>query len=152
MKFNDLNKKILFKTIFFVITFSIVFFATKHITSYLTSTEGVLKEVSSKLNSKCPYMINSEIRLDKTNVISFQNNFGLVYVCTLINEDKSYEKSNLLLLDQKTKFVAQKNYDSNPELEYLRENDLTIYYVCYDKNNLNLLGFEINNQKNITKK
>jgi|JFJP01.1.fsa_nt_gi hypothetical protein len=152
MKLINLNKKVIFKTIFFVTVFSIVLFTTKHLISSITSTEEVIKEISSKLNSKCPVMINSEIRLDEIDEFAVQNNFGLLYVCTLINEDKDCKEFNALLLDKKTKFAAQKDYDSNPELEYLRENDLTIYYVCYDKNKHNLLGFEITNQKNITRK
>ena len=141
------NKKLLFKGILFVVIFSIAFFATKYIISYLISAEEVVKEISSKINSKCPLMINSDIRLDKTDVISVQNNFGLVYVCTLINEDEKNEKFNPTLVDKETKLAAKKDYDLNPELEYLRKEDLIIYYVCYDKNKKNLLGFEVYNSK-----
>lgn len=141
------NKKKLVQGVMYIIIFVFVFFATKYMISYRTSTEDVVKEISNKMNKKCPLMLNSDVRLDKVDFISVQERVGLVYVCTLIYEDINTINNNCFLLDKKTKLVAQKDYNSNPEIEYLRENNLIIYYVCYDKNKSNLFGFEITNQK-----
>ncbi len=144
---EESSKKNLIQGVIFIVVFVVAFFATKYVISCMISAEDVVKEISEKINKKCPLMLNSELRLDNTDFNPFQGKAGLVYVCTLINEDKNSEKINFLSLDKKTKLAAQKEYNSNPELEYLRDNDLIIYYVCYDKNKASLFGYEITNQK-----
>ncbi len=146
------NNKLSIQIIIFIVIFAIAFLGTKYVMSSLTSTENILEEVSKEMNVKCPMMLNPDIRLEYTDVMAVQGKYGLLYVCTLINEDVSDKKFDPELVGKKTKLAAQKDFESNPEMKKARKRDVTIYYVCYDKNKKNLVGFEITGQKNNTNK
>jgi hypothetical protein len=126
-----------------VVTFAIAFFGTQYVMSSLSSTESILEHASKEINKKCPVMLNSEIRLNSTNVMSVDKKAGLLYVCTLINEDVKDKNFNPEVVERNTKLAAQKDFETNADLEKVREKDVTIYYECKDKNGTSILGFEV---------
>jgi len=146
------NKKLIIQLIIFVVAFAIAFFGTKYVMAKFTSTKSIVEKTSEKLNKKCPLLLAPNIRLDHTDANSVKGQPGLVFVCTLTNEEVKAENFNPSLVEQNTKAVAQKDYDTNPVLEKAKERDVTIYYVCKDKNGVSLLGFEIPGQNNNPKK
>ncbi len=146
------KKKIVVQVAIFVVTFAVAFFGTKYVMSGATSTQSVLEKTSKKMNKKCPMMLTSDIRLDYTDAMAVEGKGGMLYVCTLINEDVKDKNFNADLVAKETKLAAQKDFDSNPDLEKIRKRSVTVYYECKDKNGISLLGFEIYGVKNNAKK
>lgn len=146
------NKKLAVQIVIFLVVFAVAFLGTKYVMSSLTSTESIVEATSMKLNKKCPMMLSRDLRLDSTDAMAVEGKAGLLYICTLINEDVNTENYNSELIAKEIELAAQKDFESNPDMEKARERDATIYYVCKDKNGNSVLGFEINSQKNNPKK
>ncbi|MGD2092893.1 MAG: hypothetical protein PVH61_42415 [Candidatus Aminicenantes bacterium] len=88
-----------------------------------------LLEASNKINKHCPIMINKDSKLDTTLVLPGRI---LEYKITLINH--KVEEINTGEL-KKTLSLQLKNYaKTNPNMEELRKNKVTLIYYYSDKN------------------
>lgn len=87
-----------------------------------------LARVSNELNKRCPIWVDDETRLDNTMVLP---SGILEYNFTLINT--VYDSINTDSLKTLIKPILENNYLTNPELEYYRQNRITLAYNFKDK-------------------
>lgn len=93
------------------------------------SYEKLLLDTSVAFNKKCPLMVDSETRLDKTKAGPGKM-FTFYY--TLINHTP--DASNTKTWIDRYKPSILNNVRNNPGLEILRKNKVTFYYTFNDKN------------------
>lgn len=102
-------------------------FAT--IENVINTAKNPLQLIANEMNKSCPMMVDEETRLDKVTLPSktvFQYNY------TLIN----YEKTEIDTV--KIKSSLEQNIirltKTNPQMQYQRENNVTMNYIYNDKN------------------
>ena len=102
-------------------------FAT--IENVINVAKNPLQLIANEMNKSCPMMVDEETRLDKVTLPSktvFQYNY------TLIN----YEKTEIDTV--KIKSNLEQNIiqliKTNPQMEYQRQNKVTMNYIYNDKN------------------
>ena len=102
-------------------------FAT--IENVINTAKNPLQLIANEMNKSCPMMVDEETRLDKVTLPSktvFQYNY------TLIN----YEKTEIDTV--KIKSNLEQNIiqliKTNPQMEYQRQNNVTMNYIYNDKN------------------
>ena len=102
-------------------------FAT--IENVINTAKNPLQLIANEMNKSCPMMVDAETRLDKITLPSktvFQYNY------TLIN----YEKTEIDTV--KIKSNLEQNIirltKTNPQMQYQRENNVTMNYIYNDKN------------------
>lgn len=102
-------------------------FAT--IENVINTAKNPLQLIANEMNKSCPMMVDEETRLDKVTLPSktvFQYNY------TLIN----YEKTEIDTV--KIKSNLEQNIiqliKTNPQIEYQRQNKVTMNYIYNDKN------------------
>ena len=102
-------------------------FAT--IENVINTAKNPLQLIANEMNKSCPMMVDEETRLDKVTLPSktvFQYNY------TLIN----YEKTEIDTV--KIKSNLEQNIiqliKTNPQMEYQRQNKVTMNYIYNDKN------------------
>jgi hypothetical protein len=92
---------------------------------------------ASEMNKNCPFMVDSETRLD--NTIAGESK-SILYNYTLINYGK--DDIDLNYFDSNLKPVILNTIKNNPEMKILRDNDVTFVYNYNDK-----YGFRITTLK-----
>ena len=102
-------------------------FAT--IENVINTAKNPLQLIANEMNKSCPMMVDEKTRLDKVTLPSktvFQYNY------TLIN----YEKTEIDTV--KIKSSLEQNIirltKTNPQMQYQRENNVTMNYIYNDKN------------------
>ena len=99
------------------------------IENVINTAKNPLQLIANEMNKSCPMMVDEETRLDKVTLPSktvFQYNY------TLIN----YEKTEIDTV--KIKNSLEQNIirltKTNPQMQYQRENNVTMNYIYNDKN------------------
>ncbi len=97
--------------------------------SLISATKNPMQLIANELNKNCPMMVDEETRLDKVSLPSktvFQYNY------TLINYDKSQIDTTKLkdALEQNIIQITK----TNPQMQYQRDNNVTMNYFYNDKN------------------
>lgn len=99
------------------------------IENVINTAKNPLQLIANEMNKSCPMMVDEETRLDKVTLPSktvFQYNY------TLIN----YEKTEIDTV--KIKSSLEQNIirltKTNPQMQYQRENNVTMNYIYNDKN------------------
>ena len=99
------------------------------IENVINTAKNPLQLIANEMNKSCPMMVDEETRLDKVTLPSktvFQYNY------TLIN----YEKTEIDTV--KIKSNLEQNIiqliKTNPQMEYQRQNNVTMNYIYNDKN------------------
>ena len=99
------------------------------IENVINTAKNPLQLIANEMNKSCPMMVDEETRLDKVTLPSktvFQYNY------TLIN----YEKTEIDTV--KIKSNLEQNIirltKTNPQMQYQRENNVTMNYIYNDKN------------------
>ena len=113
----------------------------KSIVSYIFGNsdeiiESRLLKMSNEINKKCPFMVDSETRLDNTGV--YRKNFYYYY--TLINYNISDVDVKYLIY--KVKPALLNKIKTNPDLKFLREHKVTFIYNYRDKSGINIISFK----------
>ena len=111
----------------------------------IQSCYEMLVETANEINKSCPMMLDSYTRLD--NAISLPPNI-IQYNYTLINcEKEDFEDSDLLELKREIEPIMVNNVRTNPDLQYLRDNDVIFNYYYRDLNGVFLLNISIPPEK-----
>ena len=102
-------------------------FAT--IENVINTAKNPLQLIANEMNKSCPMMVDEETRLDKVTLPSktvFQYNY------TLIN----YEKTEIDTVKIKSNLEQNiiRLIKTNPQMQYQRENNVTMNYIYNDKN------------------
>ena len=121
------TQKIL-RTVAFIITFAISYFAVQHFFFNEGTIEEQMKDAAVEINNISPKMMDEYSRLDSasTAVKTFK------YHYTLINMTKEEVDVDVL-----TKFLRPEiidNVRNSPELKIFRDHKITMSYNYYDKN------------------
>lgn len=122
------TQKIL-RTVAFIITFGISYFAVQYFFFNEGTIEEQMKEAAVEINNISPKMIDEYSRLDSASTIADKT---FKYHYTLMNMTK--EEVNVDVL---TKFLRPEiieNVRKRPELKKFRDNKITMSYNYYDKN------------------
>ena len=102
-------------------------FAT--IENVINTAKNPLQLIANEMNKSCPMMVDEETRLDK---VTLQSKTVFQYNYTLIN----YEKTEIDTV--KIKSNLEQNIiqliKTNPQMEYQRQNKVTMNYIYNDKN------------------
>lgn len=110
-----------------VITFLIAYNLTQQF--FTPSLDKQLVQIANELNKNCPMMVDQFTRLDNSHVLP---NKTLQYNYTLVEIEKSEFN-----LDTIRKYVEPNiisNVRTNPDMKYLRANNITFNYNYRDKN------------------
>ena len=109
---------------------SLLFFSLLSFSQTLTDHEVYveLQNVCQVMNASCPYMLDSETRLD--NVMAFEPK-TIQYNGTLVNYSKS--DLNVSVLKANLEPTLVNSVKTTPELGVFREYKVTISYYYYDK-------------------
>ena len=99
------------------------------IENVINTAKNPLKLIANEMNKSCPMMVDEETRLDKVTLPSktvFQYNY------TLIN----YEKTEIDTVKIKSNLELNiiQLIKTNPQMEYQRQNKVTMNYIYNDKN------------------
>jgi hypothetical protein len=97
--------------------------------------ETQLKQISAELNKYCPQMIDTDTRLDST---SSPGNKTLTYYYTLSNKIKNELNTNEFRKSLTPRIID--NIKSNPQMGFIRDNEITLVYKYSDKNNSEVLN------------
>lgn len=96
-----------------------------------------LVEVANEVNKSCPITVDAETQLDNVIVLpnrTFQYNY------TLVNLDKNSIDTELLEeFEEYLQSDILNTLKTNPDVEFFRENDVTISYNYKDRNNVHIL-------------
>lgn len=135
---NTKNNRIL-AVILFIVVFAIAFFGTKYLFSG-NSDEAELKKIAAEVNKSCPMTINSETRLDNTEVIGKAK---IQYNYTLLKIAEGDTIINFPILKKTLQEQSQQNFDTNPQMEHFRVKDISMKYYYKDMNGKYLFDFTI---------
>jgi hypothetical protein len=109
-----------------VLLFFTLFSFSQQLTDHEVYVE--LRNVCESMNASCPYMLDSETRLD--NLMAFEPK-TIQYNGTLVNYSKSDLNVNVLKANLEPTLVNKVR--TTPELGIFREYKVTISYYYYDK-------------------
>jgi hypothetical protein len=99
------------------------------------NVKAQLLKMSGEINKKCPYMLDSETRLDDTG--AYRKSF--YYYCTLIKYNIS--EVDVKYLINKLKPALLNGIKTNPDMEYFRDHKVTIIYYYRDKSGNHIVSF-----------
>lgn len=136
-------KRKIYQGVIFAVTFVVAFFGTQYLLKEFKGNDKVLKDMAARLNSKCPVMIDSITRLDSVSLPN-GNTFQYNYTLSIAKEDSLYNGN---ATKQLIKSNAQENLNSNPEMNYMRDNFVSLKYIYKDKNDKQLFDFTIQSEK-----
>lgn len=132
------------KSIIFLISFGIAFFAARYFFSKTDKTDNLmLVENSRTANKSLPKMLDSETQLDSTSV----ENMTLKYHHTLIHTVKDSSDFDVITIKSAMSKKAQDNFDNNPVMKDYRENGISLQYIFNDKRGNEILEYTVTHQK-----
>ena len=108
-----------------------------------TSDENIqaqLLKMTNGINKRCPFMMDSETRLDKTG--TYRN--SIYYYCTLINY--SIGEVDVKYLIYKVKPALLNRIKTNPDMKFMRDNKVTFIYNYRDKSGIHIVSFKFTPQ------
>ena len=108
-----------------------------------TSDENIqaqLLKMTNEINKRCPFMMDSETRLDKTG--TYRN--SIYYYCTLINY--SIGEVDVKYLIYKVKPTLLNRIKTNPDMKFMRDNKVTFIYNYRDKSGIHIVSFKFTPQ------
>ena len=108
-----------------------------------TSDENIqaqLLKMTNEINQRCPFMMDSETRLDKTG--TYRN--SIYYYCTLINY--SIGEVDVKYLIYKVKPALLNRIKTNPDMKFMRDNKVTFIYNYRDKSGIHIVSFKFTPQ------
>lgn len=108
-----------------------------------TSDENIqaqLLKMTNEINKRCPFMMDSETRLDKTG--TYRN--SIYYYCTLINY--SIGEVDVKYLIYKVKPALLNRIKTNPDMKFMRDNKVTFIYNYRDKSGIHIVSFKFTPQ------
>ena len=108
-----------------------------------TSDENIqaqLLKMTNEINKRCPFMMDSETRLDKTG--TYRN--SIYYYCTLINY--SIGEVDVKYLIYKVKPALLNRIKTNPDMKFMRDNKVTFIYNYRDKSGIQIVSFKFTPQ------
>lgn len=120
------------------VAFAVSFFVTQQFFSNSNSFDKVMMEVASEINESCPIMVDSHTRLD--NAIALPDNV-FQYNYTLVNMEKN-EVDTEELKEYLTPNIIN-DVTTNPNLEHLRKNKVTMAYSYHDMNSVFLFKITV---------
>ncbi|MDR0755273.1 MAG: zinc ribbon domain-containing protein [Prevotellaceae bacterium] len=134
-KIFNKNKK---NGITFVIAFFSIYFIVKLLFFNAPSINRELLQIADEMNKMCPVMINRDTRLDNT-IVKPDNVFQYNY--TLVN----MSKDNVDTAELKSIFEPNivNSLKGSPEMQYQRNNNVTLNYSYKDKNGYQLFILSI---------
>ncbi len=143
LKGKEGSKKITIIVIIIVISLAVVI--GKLIVSNVFDTsdiniESQLLKMTNETNKKCPFMVDSETRLDKTG--AYRTN--IYYYYTLINY--SISEVDVKYLIYKVKPSLLNDIKTNPDMKLLRNHKVTFIYNYRDKSGINIVSFKFTPQ------
>jgi len=100
--------------------------------------DKVMMAAASEINASCPFMVDSETRLDNSIALPknvFQYNYTLV---NLLKETLDTES----LIDQIEPSIIN-HVKTNPDMKFLRDNNATINYYYEDKEGVYLFTVSV---------
>jgi hypothetical protein len=100
---------------------------------FAPSIDSQLMDMTSEMNKNCPYMVDSDTRLD--NVVPGAGK-TIIYNYTLINfnrDDIDIESFESIMRPQILNVVK-----TNPQMKTLRDNDITFVYNYKDKSSIHI--------------
>ena len=102
--------------------------------------ESQLVKMSNEINKKCPFMVDSETRLDNTG--TYRKNFYYYYA--LINYDISEVDVKYLIYNVRPTLLNR--IKTNPDMKFLREHKITFIYNYRDKSGITIISFKFTPQ------
>ncbi len=108
-----------------------------------TSDENIqaqLLKMTNEINKRCPFMMDSETRLDKTGTYRK----SIYYYCTLINY--SIGAVDVKYLIYKVKPALLNRIKTNPDMKFMRDNKVTFIYNYRDKSGIHIVSFKFTPQ------
>ena len=108
-----------------------------------TSDENIqaqLLKMTNEINQRCPLMMDSETRLDKTG--TYRN--SIYYYCTLINY--SIGEVDVKYLIYKVKPTLLNRIKTNLDMKFMRDNKVTFIYNYRDKSGIHIVSFKFTPQ------
>ena len=99
-----------------------------------------LVKMSNEINKKCPFMVDSETRLDNTG--AYRKNFYYYY--TLINYNIGDVDVKYLIYNVKPTLLNR--IKTNPDMKFLREHKVTFIYNYRDKSGITIISFKFTSQ------
>lgn len=126
-----------FLTLIFVGVAVILYFSIRYFFINSPSIYSALESEALKINSKTPIQIDEETRLDSAGVTgerSFDYYYTLIYKSDSVNKDTVTKYVKPLIV------AKLKN---NPEMNYFRENDITLNYHYFGYDSLPAVSIEI---------
>jgi hypothetical protein len=136
-------KRKIYQGVIFSVTFIVAYFATQFLLKEFKGNNHVLKDMANELNKKCPIMVDNVTRLDSASIPN-DNTFQYNYTLSISKEDSIYKGESI---KQFIKSNAQKNLNKNPEMNYMRDNLVSLKYTYKDKNGKQLFDFNIKLEK-----
>jgi hypothetical protein len=125
------KKRPLIGVIVGIITFTLVYWGIQYVFFRDEFVNKQLVSASSEVNKLCPVMVDSETRLDNTVALPenvFQYNYTLI---NMAKDDIDVEQ-----LKTTVEPAIINNVKTNPDVKTFRDNNITMAYYYYDKNNL----------------
>ena len=102
--------------------------------------ESQLLKMTNEINKRCPFMVDSETRLDNTG--AYRKN--IYYYYTLINQN--IEEVDVKYLIYKVKPRLLNSIETNPDMKFLRDHKVTFIYKYRDKSGINIVSFKFTPQ------
>ena len=134
---NKMSIKVLFGIIFGVAM--VVLFQQYIIPDLFTpSIDTQLNHLASEMNKNCPMMVDSQTRMDNTMAGSDKS---IIYNYTLINYAK--DQVDLKFFNNKLRPKILNNIKTNPQMNYLKNRDVTFVYNYNDKNGIFIISLKI---------
>jgi len=135
---KEIKKKNWLSTIVGVAAFLLAYWAVQHFFFGAPTLDTQLNAVASELNKSCPMMIDKETRFDNAVAMPgkvFQYNY------TLVNMQKG--AVDTVAIKNYIRPIATSNAKTNPEMKYMRENNIILVYYYKDKNSDYLFSFAV---------
>ena len=139
---KPINKKKYIGIIGGVLFFFLTYYGTQQLFFKFGTIDKNMMSVANELNKSCPFMVDSETRLDNTIALPdkvFQYNY------TLVNVDKSQADTMNMKNYLEQNIINQ--FKTNPQLRYQREHKWTMIFMYKDKHELYLLMVKLTPDK-----
>ena len=133
------------KKLFIMLVFGILSMSTL-LAQKLTFDD--IKIVAKILDESCPIMIDDETRCDHFDAMEDNNGIIMQYTFTLINRlvtNYSDTEITLFKILQEKKLI--KILQEDPKMEIIRENNITVTFLYYDKNHSLFMLFKLTPEK-----
>ena len=119
---NTKVSKLIITAIVFLVTAALSYYAVHYFFFKKDDVYSILKEEAIKINKQTPIKLDEETTLDSA-VARGEKSFDYYY--TLIYKADSVNKDTVAKYVKPTIIARLK---SNPEMDYFRDNDVTLYY------------------------